>query len=84
MVPTEVNSGKERVDMIVKLRRMKSPPMELKVEALKLVMLTAPITVRSPPIFSMPSRKMSPVTVDPTEIEPATVVQSAARVVASA
>jgi len=82
--PTEVNSGNESVDIMVRLVKDIVPVMAFNVEPERLVRLTAPLQIRSPLICSMPSRKMAPATDDEIAIEPETVEQDDARAVASA
>ena len=56
--PTLVKDGKERVDKMVRPSRKNFPPISVKEFPEKLVRLTAPSTLKSPSILSIPSRLM--------------------------
>ena len=81
---TEVNWGKLRVDMTVKLVKVIMPPMEFKSLPEREVRLTAPTQDRSPLICWIPSREMGPVMVEPMDTAPLTVEHCDASAVASA
>lgn len=74
--PTDVNSGKVRAVRMVRPVILKTPEIEFKLEALRVVNPVAPFTMSEPSICSMPSRARVPAAPAGIRISPVNVVQS--------